>query len=136
MEESKIIDTLQTYQHTTYGDSEDNNYLPPSEEEEILGDKDFIIPKEPLEYERFKCQLIATSRSLRKKQLQLQASQDYLNDRWTEVLAAEEYGLGSPVKSHPKNRWLPQHEGTVMEPITPLNNAAGRPQSGPDKEAA
>ena len=83
-------------EQATYGDSEDSNYLPLSEEEEILGNEDFIVPKEPLEQERFKRRLIATARSLRKKQLQLQASQDLLNDRWTEVLAAEEYGLSSP----------------------------------------
>ena len=85
------------------------------------------MPKEPLEQERFKRRLIATTRSLRKKQLQLQANQDLLNDRWTEVLAAKEYSLSSPVKSHPKNKWLPQYDGRAMEPIPPSNNAAGRP---------
>ena len=73
------------------------------------------MPEEPLEQERFKRRLIATARSLRKKQLQLQASQDLLNDRWTKVLAAEEYGLSGPDKSHPKCRWLPQHDGGVLE---------------------
>ena len=94
------------------------------------------MPKEPLEQERFKRRLIATARSLRKKQLQLQASQDFLNDRWTEVLAAEEYGLSSPNKSHPDSRWLPQYDGRAMEPIPPSNNAAGQSQFGLDKEAA
>ena len=55
--------------------------------------------EEPLEQERFKQQLIATTRSLKKKQQQLQAEQDTLNDRWTQVLAAEEYGLERPTKS-------------------------------------
>ena len=32
-----------------------------------LGTDDFIMPVEPLEQERFKCQLIATARSLKKK---------------------------------------------------------------------
>ena len=94
-------------EQATYGDSEDSNYLPLSEEEESLGNKDFIVPEEPLEQERFKRRLIATARSLRKKQLQLQADQDLLNDRWTEVLAAEEYGLSGPAKSYPKHRLLP-----------------------------
>ena len=49
-------------------DSEDNNYLPPSEDEVSLGDEDFIVPEEPLEQERFKDRLIATARSLKKKQ--------------------------------------------------------------------
>ena len=46
----------------------DNNYLPLSEDEVSLGNKDFIVPEEPLKQERFKRQLIATSRSLKKKQ--------------------------------------------------------------------
>ena len=82
-------------------DSEDSNYLPLSEEEESLGNEEFIVPEEPIEQERFKRRLIATARSLRKKQLQLQADQDLLNDRWTKVLAAEEYGLSGPAKSYP-----------------------------------
>ena len=53
-------------------DSEDSNYLPISEDDVSLGDEDFIIPEEPLEQERFKRRLIATTRSLKKKQ-QLQA---------------------------------------------------------------
>ena len=71
-------------------DSEDSNYLPPSEEEDSLGPKDFVIPEDPLDQERFKQQLIATARSLKKKQQQLKAEQDTLNDKWTMVLAAEE----------------------------------------------
>ena len=72
-----------------------------------LGDEDFIVPEEPAEQERFKRQLIATARSLKKKQQQLQANQDLLNERWTDVLAAEEYGLEHPAKSYPKRRLLP-----------------------------
>ena len=60
------------------------------------------MPEEPLEQERFKCRLIATARSLKNKQLQLQADQDLLNDRWTDILAAEEYGLKHPTKGYPK----------------------------------
>ena len=45
-------------------DSEDSNNLPPSEDEVSLGDKDFIVPEEPLEQERFKQWLISTTRSL------------------------------------------------------------------------
>ena len=94
------------------------------------------MPKEPLEQERFKRRLIAIARSLRKKQLQLQASQNLLNDRWTEVLAAEEYDLSGPDESRPKSRWLPRYDGRALEPTSPSNNAAGRPQFGPDKAAA
>ena len=48
-------------------DSEGDNYLPLSEDEVRLDTKDFIVPEEPLEQERFKRQLIATARSLKKK---------------------------------------------------------------------
>ena len=82
-------------------DSEDSNYLLLSEDEVSLGTEDFIVPEEPLEQERFKRQLIAIARSLKKKQQQLQANQDLLNDKWTDVLAAEEYGLKRPTKSYP-----------------------------------
>ena len=94
----------------THEDSEDSNYLPLSEDEASLGTKDFIVPEEPLEQECFKRQLIATARSLKKKQQQLQADQDLLNDKWTDVLAAEEYGLKCPAESYPKNKLLPQFD--------------------------
>src|SRR5215216_767053 len=47
-------------------DSEDSNYLPISEDEVSLGNEDFIMPEEPFEQERFKRQLTATARSLKK----------------------------------------------------------------------
>ena len=72
---------------------DDDIYRPLSEGEESLSNKDFIMPEAPLEQERFKRQLIATARSLKKKKQQLQADQDQLIDRWTNVLAAEEYVL-------------------------------------------
>ena len=76
--------------------------MPPSEDEVSLGNEEFIVPEDPVEQERFKCRLIATAKSLKKKQQQLQADQDLLTDRWTEVLAVEENGLERPSKSYPK----------------------------------
>ena len=38
-----------------------------------LGEKDFIVPEEPPEQEHFKCQLISTTRSMKKKKQQFQA---------------------------------------------------------------
>ena len=108
-------------------DLEDNNYLPLSEDEASLGDEDFIMPEEPVDQEHFKRQLIATARSLKKKQQQLQADQDLLNDRWTNVLAAEEYGLERPTKSYPKRKLLPQFDDEALEPVLPVHNAADRP---------
>ena len=74
--------------------------MPPSEDEISLGDDEFGVPEDPVEQECFKRSLIATARSLKKKQ-QLQANQDLLTDRWTEVLAAEEYGLERQTADRP-----------------------------------
>jgi len=83
------------------------------------------VSEEPLEEECFKRLLIATSWSLKKKQLQLQADQDLLNGRWTKVLATDEYGLSGPSKSYPKHRLLPQFDDEVPEPVPSSYNAAG-----------
>ena len=96
-----------------------------------LGDEDFIVPEEPLEQERFKRQLIATARSLKKKQQQLHAEQDTLNDRWTQVLAAEEYGLQRPAKSYPKRRLLPQFDDEALKPIPSRHDRADEPDQPP-----
>ena len=53
-------------------ESEDDNYMPLSKDEVSLSDKEFIVPEDPVEQERFKRRLIATTKSLRKKQQQLQ----------------------------------------------------------------
>ena len=99
-----------------------------------LSDEDFIVPEEPLEQERFKRRLIATARSLKKRQQQIQANQDLLNDRWTNVLAAEEYGLERPTKSYLKRKLLPQFNEEAPEPIPPSRNAE-RPPHGQDSAA-
>ena len=90
--------------------------MPPSEDEVSLGDDEFGVPGDPIEQERFKRRLIATARSLKKKQQQLQADQDLLTDRWTEVLAAEEYGLEPPIRGYPKHKSL---EEEAEEPELP-----------------
>ena len=74
------------------------------------------MPEEPVEQERFKRRLIATAKSLKKKHQQLQADQDLLVDRWTEVLAAKEYELEHPTKSYPKLRLLPQLKEEALKP--------------------
>ena len=89
--------------------------MPLSEDEVSLGDEEFIMPEDPVEQERFKRRLIATAKSLKKKQQQLQDDQDLLTDRWTEVLVAEEYGLERPTKSYPNHRLLPQLEEEALK---------------------
>ena len=46
---------------------EDDNYTPPSEDEASLDDDEFVIPSDPAEQERFKCRLLTTASSLKKK---------------------------------------------------------------------
>ena len=91
-----------------------------------LGDEDFIMPEEPLEQERFKRRLIATARSLKKKQQQPQADQDLLTDRWTEVLTAEEYRLerqtaDRPHRGRDKTAYQPEYQ-----PAPPRQYATAR----------
>ena len=107
--------------------------MPLSEDEVSLGDEEFIVPEDPVEQERFKRRLIATANSLKKKQQQLRADQDLLADRWTEVLAAEEYELERPTKSYPKRRLLPQLEEEALKPTSPAYDAADRPPRGRDR---
>ena len=108
---------------------------PLSEDEKSLGDEEFIVPEDPVEQERFKRWLIATANSLKKKQQQLRADQDLLADRWTEVLAAEEYKLERPTKSYLKRRMLPQLEEEALKPTSPAYDAADRPPRGRHREA-
>ena len=59
-----------------------------------------------------------------------------LADRWTEVLAAEEYKLERPSKSYPKRRLLPQLEEEATKPTSPMHDpmaATERPLSPPLK---
>ena len=46
---------------------EEDNYMPPSEDEISLGDDEFGVPENPVEQERFKRRLMAIARSLQKK---------------------------------------------------------------------
>ena len=109
--------------------------MPPAEDDISPGDEDFIVPEEPLEQERFRQQLIATARSLKRNQQRLQAERDMLNDRWTNVLAAEEYGLEHPTKSYPKRKLLPQFDDEALEPVPSARNTVDRPPHGRDKMA-
>ena len=109
--------------------------MPLSEDEVSLGDEEFIVLEDPVEQERFKRRLMATTNSLKKKQQQLQADQELLADRWTEVLAAEEYELERPSKSYPKRRLLPHLEEEALKHTSPVYDAADGPPRGRDREA-
>ena len=104
--------------------------MPLSEDEASLGDEEFIVPEDPVEQERFKRRLMATTNSLKKKQQQLQANQDLLADRWTLVLAAEDHDLERPSKSYPKRRLLPHLEEEALKTHSPVYDAADQPLRG------
>ena len=106
-----------------------------SGDEASLDDDEFVVPEDPLEQERFKRRLMATASSLKKNQQQLRVDQDLLADRWTEVLAAEEYELERPSKSYPKRKLLPRLEEEAYKPTSPAHNMADRPPRGRDREA-
>ena len=76
--------------------------MPLSEDEVSLGDKEFIVPEDPVEQERFKRWLIATAKSLKKKQQQLQAEQDLLSDRSTLGPGSRETRTRAPNQKFPK----------------------------------
>src|SRR3954462_3615603 len=107
--------------------------MPLSGDEVSLGNEEFIVPEDPVEQERLKRRIIPTANSLKKKQQQLRADQDLLADKWTKVLAAEEYELERPSKSYPKGRLLPQLEEEA--PTSPAHDAAARPPRAHDKAA-
>ena len=109
--------------------------MPPSEDEASLDDDEFIVPEDPVEQERFKHRLVATASSLKKKQQQLRADQDLLAERWTEVLADEEYKLERLSKSYPKRRLLPQLEEEATKPTSLAYDVPDRPPRGRDREA-
>ena len=54
--------------------------MPPSKDEASLDNDEFVMPEDPVEQERFQRRLMATARSLKNKQQQLQADQDRLVD--------------------------------------------------------
>ena len=89
------------------------------------------MPEDPVEQEHFKRRLMSTVRSLKKKQQQLQADQDLLTDRWTEVLAAEEYRLerqaaDRPPRGRDKTRYQPEYQPA---PPCQYNTAWGNRQA-------
>ena len=86
-----------------------------------MGDDEFVVPEEPLEQERLHQRLIATARSLKKQKQRLKAAQDTLNDRWNEVLDAEEkHGGNHQTKSYPKRKLLPEFDDEFIIPEEPL----------------
>ena len=106
----------------------------PSDDEASLGNDEFGVPKDPVEQVRFKRRLLATAKSLQRKQEQLKADQDVLVDRWTKILAAEKYKLDSPNKGHTRHNWLPQLEQENHEHAqTPTHHYGPRRQAADTK---
>ena len=74
--------------------------MPPSEDEASLDDDEFVVPEDPVEQERFQRRLMATARSLKKKQQQLRADQDLLVDRWKKSLRSKSINSNAPPRAN------------------------------------
>ena len=51
---------------------EDDNYMPPSEDEASLDDDEFVVPEDPVEQERFKAGLLPRRAASRKNSSSLE----------------------------------------------------------------
>ena len=105
--------------------------MPESEEDESLGTEDYIVPEDPFGQERFRRHLIATARSLKRKQQQLQANTDALNEKWIEVLSAEqdmENRRHSAPKSYPRRRLLPEFDEELADDLNRPPRGRDRPR--------
>ena len=56
------------HERATDREVEDDNYMPPSEDEASLDDDEFVVLEDPVEQECFKRRIMATASSLKKKQ--------------------------------------------------------------------
>ena len=98
----------------------DDNYMPESEEDDSLGTEDFIVPEDPFKQEHFRRCLVAMARSLKRKQQLLQENTDALNEKWVEVLSAEqdmENRRHSAPKSYPRRRLLPEFDEELADDL-------------------
>ncbi|XP_044356415.1 vegetative cell wall protein gp1 [Triticum aestivum] len=108
---------------------ERDNHTPPSDDEVSLSGDEFGIPEDPVEQVRFKQWLMATTRSLQRKQEQLKANQDLLTDRWAKVLATEKSSRLPPL--------LDAHAPAQPPPIpTPTTTALYRGACAGSRAAA
>ena len=55
------------HEKTADREVEDDNYMPPFEDEASLDNDEFVMPEDLVEQERFKRRLMATASSLKKK---------------------------------------------------------------------
>ena len=125
-------------------DPEDDDYYPESEEELSLGPDEFDIPEEPLEDPRLQAyhrRLVSTAKSMKQKSQKLRDEQDRLNDRWTEVLKAEqeiEDRLAGNNKYYPQRKLLPEFDEEVDGSLLSKHEWAenpDRPPRGRDRPA-
>ena len=97
-------------------DPDDSNYMLESEEDISLGPDEFDVPEDFLDLETFRRRLVSSARSIKRGSKKLKADQDTLNDKWVEVLAAEqdlEQRIADETKSYPRRRLLPAFDDEV-----------------------
>ena len=60
------------HERTADREVEDDNYMPPSEDEASLDNDEFVVPEDPVEQERFKCRLMPRRAASRKNSSSLE----------------------------------------------------------------
>ena len=96
-------------------DPEDDDYDPEIEEEQNLGPEDYDALKRPLgepQLDTVRKRLASMAKSIKHKSQRLKAEEDYLNDRWTELLTAEEALKGKLRQDGPSTLLPPQKLAT------------------------
>ena len=87
-----------------------------------------MVPINPSEQARFQRQLIATARSMKRKQQELHTHQNTLNDKWIKVLEAEAElkTRRTTAKSFPKRRLLPDFDDEAADDELLTHGNAGQ----------
>lgn len=109
---------------------EKSDYLPEFEEDVSLGPQDFIVPEDPYEQEGFRQRLAATTRSIKKKQQQLLADQNTLNDKCIEMHAVDqdlEARCEGQAKSYQHRHLLLDLNNEVAENVPIRHDRADQP---------
>ena len=95
-----------------------------------LGPQDFIVPEDPYEQEGFRQRLAATTRSIKKKQQQLLADQNTLNDKCIEMHAVDqdlEARCEGQAKSYQHRHLLLDLNNEVAENVPIRHDRADQP---------
>ena len=120
-------------------DPEDDDYYPESEEDRSLGPDEYDVIEEPLEapqLEAFRRRLASTAKSIKQKSQRLKSEQDELNDRWVELLRAEQALEDKLEKTganqfYPRRNLLPELDEEAEDSVLSKREWAEKPDRPP-----